>query len=238
MGKIETAVQWAINTANDNSHGYSQTSRGGNPDYDCSSFVIAAWANAGVNLKSKGASYTGNMRLPMLNSGFRDVTGLVNLATGAGLKLGDVLLNYADHVAISLGNGKIVHARGNDGHPEKGDQTGREICVDNYYKFADCVLRYDESTNQESASILDWFKPKPKEEKQKVETGLSVDGICGQQTWMALAKRMPTIRNGSKSEAVKALQAMLNFLGAELDVDGECGVLTEAEIKEFQGGSL
>ena len=48
MGKIETAVQWAVNTANDNSHGYSQTSRGGNPDYDCSSFVIAAWANAGV----------------------------------------------------------------------------------------------------------------------------------------------------------------------------------------------
>ena len=32
----EAAVQWAVNIANDQSHGYSQASRWGNPDYDIS----------------------------------------------------------------------------------------------------------------------------------------------------------------------------------------------------------
>ena len=47
MGKIETATQWMIDLANDDSHGYDQDSRWG-PDYDCSSSVISAWQYAGV----------------------------------------------------------------------------------------------------------------------------------------------------------------------------------------------
>ena len=45
---VEQAISWAISIANDNSHGYSMTSRWG-PDYDCSSFVISAFRNAGVS---------------------------------------------------------------------------------------------------------------------------------------------------------------------------------------------
>ena len=40
---VEQAISWAISIANDNSHGYSMTSRWG-PDYDCSSFVISAYS--------------------------------------------------------------------------------------------------------------------------------------------------------------------------------------------------
>ena len=54
MGKIETATQWMIDLANDDSHGYDQTHRWG-PDYDCSSAVISAWQYAGVPVKTKGA---------------------------------------------------------------------------------------------------------------------------------------------------------------------------------------
>lgn len=57
--KIEKALQWAINIANDNSHGYSQSNRWG-PDYDCSSFVISALKAAGID--TGNATYTGNMR--------------------------------------------------------------------------------------------------------------------------------------------------------------------------------
>lgn len=59
---IESAVQWAINKANDNSCGYSQAAnlRWGPSYYDCSSFVITALKNAGFNVG--GATYTGNMR--------------------------------------------------------------------------------------------------------------------------------------------------------------------------------
>ena len=42
---VESAVQWAIGIANDNSHGYDQGSRWG-PDYDCSSLLITAYQQA------------------------------------------------------------------------------------------------------------------------------------------------------------------------------------------------
>lgn len=70
--------------AADSSHGYDQANRWG-PDYDCSSAVISAWELAGVPVKTKGATYTGNMRGVFLRCGFEDVTAGVDLATGAGL---------------------------------------------------------------------------------------------------------------------------------------------------------
>lgn len=59
-----------------------------------------------------------------------------------------------------------------------------------------------------------------------------------QEDWEAIAKRMPKIEDGSLGNAVIALQAMLNFLGADLEVDGECGPLTLKEIREFKEGKL
>ena len=56
---VESAISWAVSIANDNSHGYSQINRWG-PDYDCSSLVISAFRNAGVDVGA--ATYTGNMR--------------------------------------------------------------------------------------------------------------------------------------------------------------------------------
>ena len=41
--RVEKAVQIAVGIANDNSHGYSQTSRRG-PDYDCASLVYYLWS--------------------------------------------------------------------------------------------------------------------------------------------------------------------------------------------------
>jgi len=148
MGKIETALQWQLDIAADDGHGYDQNNRWGERgDYDCSSMNIQAWENAGVPVKTAGATYTGNMRSIYLAQGFADVTNSVNLATGAGLRPGDVCLNHAHHVATYAGNGKLVHASINElgravgGQP--GDQTGREICVRSYYNYPwNCVLRY------------------------------------------------------------------------------------------------
>ena len=138
----EKAVEWAMGIASDDSHGYDQGNRWG-PDYDCSSLVISAYKHAGVPLT---ATYTGNMRSDFLNHGFA-IPVNVNLATGAGLQPGDVLLNIVHHTAMYVGNGKIVHAAGNERGGATGgvtgDQTGREICVTGYFNFPwDCVLRY------------------------------------------------------------------------------------------------
>lgn len=154
----EKAVEFCLTQANDNSHGYDQSSRWGNPDYDCSSLIISAYKHAGLPLKS---TYTGNMRSDFFNNGFA-IPANVNLATGAGLKPGDVLLNEQNHTAMYVGNGQIVHATGNEfggvtgGRP--GDQTGKEICVAPYFNYPwDYVLRYvkkDEPTPADGGTYI------------------------------------------------------------------------------------
>lgn len=143
MSVIENAVSWIVGIANDNSHGYDQGSRW-SPDYDCSSLVISAWKQAGVNLT---CTYTGNMYANMVNKGFSDITSQVNLATGSGLARGDVLLNVANHTAMYIGNGQICEATGNENGGitggQTGDQTGREICINSYRNYPwNYVLRY------------------------------------------------------------------------------------------------
>lgn len=155
---IEKAVTWALQVAQDPAHGYDQTNRWG-PDYDCSSLLISAWQQAGVQVKTAGATYTGNMAPAFLRCGFEDVTAEVNLTTGAGLQRGDVLLNAQHHTAMSIGNGQIVHASINEAGRaiggKTGDQTGREICVRSYYKYSkgwDKVLRYVGSGKKEEVT--------------------------------------------------------------------------------------
>ena len=109
MSIIESAVNFAIGIANDDTHGYSQDAnkRWGNPDYDCSTLVITSYRQAGIPLKS---TFTGNMKKDFIANGFKDITASVSLANGSGLIRGDVLLNEGKHTAIYIGNGQIVHA--------------------------------------------------------------------------------------------------------------------------------
>lgn len=151
---INRAVAWALGIAEDSAHGYDQANRWG-PNYDCSSFVITAWQEAGVPVKTAGASYTGNMYFAFLNCGFKDVTNEVKLATGAGLKKGDVLLNKANHTELYIGSNKVVKASinelGTTTGGKSGDQ-GREIYVGGYYNYPwDAVLRFMGDEKEESA---------------------------------------------------------------------------------------
>ena len=141
----EQALQWAIQIANDQKHGYSQASRWGNPDYDCSSLVLSAYKKAGIDVGQ--ATYTGNMRQELLKHGFSDVTASCNLSTCGGLQRGDILLYHLSgtqgHTALYAGNKQIVHARGQSyGSSAPGDQ-GSEIAVTPYSRSRwATVLRY------------------------------------------------------------------------------------------------
>lgn len=152
MEKIEKAVSFAENVANDNTHGYDQHDRLGRyGDYDCSGLVIMACENAGIHVKANGATYTGNMYSAFKKSGFTDVTKDVDTATGAGMMRGDVLLTPNKHTAFYCGAGKMVDARINEKGTtkggKKGDQTGHEIEIHAYknhpFKY---VLRFKEET--------------------------------------------------------------------------------------------
>ena len=197
--------------AADQSHGYSQQARWG-PDYDCSSLVITALEQAGIPAKSKGATYTGNMRPILLSLGFKDIVNQVNLSTGKGLQRGDILLNQVHHTAVYAGNGKIVHARGQSyGSPRTGDQ-GQEIAVTAYYNYPwDCVLRYSGEEPAPSAYYA---------------------GIC--------TVTLPELIDGCIGPHVKTAQILLNakgYKGADgkrLDEDGEYGPNTSFAVECLQ----
>jgi len=64
--------------------------------------------------------------------------------------------------------------------------------------------------------------------------GLTADGVVGERTWTALT---PTLREGSNSTAVKALQELLNAGGARLTVDGAFGPATREAVRSFQSSA-
>ena len=158
MSVIDSAVKWAIDIANDNSHRYSKSIRWG-PHYDCSSFVISAFQQAGVPVKDKGAWTTANIRKVFLSCGFSDVTNSVNLWTGAGLKKGDVLLNEnGENKSGSNGHASLVREDGGALVHARGKNYGITLTGYSNYPYS-LVLRYgDDSGGTAETEKITYFQ--------------------------------------------------------------------------------
>lgn len=127
MSKVDTYTDYMIAIANDNSHGYSQINRNGNPDFDCSSLVSHALATAGFNVNVN--STTRNLYEQLKRCGFT--------SCNRPFQKGDIHLAVGYHVCVSTDSEHIVHASIDEdgtikGH-KAGDQTGKEICIRKYY---------------------------------------------------------------------------------------------------------
>ena len=146
------AVSFAVNIANDNSHGYSQRIRSlyeiNIPkSFDCSSLALTAYYYAflknGLTKQARylkeNCSYTGNM-LKMLNAGFevvaRNQTAHAKMIKG-DLELADNNPNGSNsHVAMAIGKNDIVHARSSEGTKDTKDNSGNEIRTQPWYLYS------------------------------------------------------------------------------------------------------
>ncbi len=143
---IHDAVEFAVNIANDNNHGYSQRIRSlyeiDDPkSFDCSSLVCTAYYYAfmknGLTQQARylkeHCSYTGNM-LNMCNCGFEVVAR--NQTAHVQMIKGDLELNTTHHVAMAIDKDNIVHARSSEGTADTKDNSGNEIRTQPWYMYS------------------------------------------------------------------------------------------------------
>ena len=142
---IESAVNWAMAIAADDTYGYHYGGWG--PDYDCAHFVISAFEQAGVQLKENGAGDTTSLKQACLKCGFEVVDGW-DKTTTAGLERGDILLNEINHACLYIGGGQVANCSQDKDGDKTGDTTGEEIRIQQFYQYKpggwDLALRYIE----------------------------------------------------------------------------------------------
>lgn len=128
MKDIKKSLQFMLDIAADDSHGYSQYNRTGDPDYDCSSLVAAALIAGGFKVDRD--STTRDLYSQLKSEGFVECV--------KPWKAGDIHLSVGHHVVMSVDENTIVHASIDENGTIKGktpgDQTGKEICTRSYYE--------------------------------------------------------------------------------------------------------
>ena len=143
---IESAVNWAMAIAADDTYGYHYGGWG--PDYDCAHFVISAFEQAGVQLKENGAGDTASLKQACLKCGFEVVDDWEDKNTSAGLERGDILLNEINHACLYIGGGQVANCSQDKDGDKTGDTTGEEIRIQQFYQYKpggwDLALRYIE----------------------------------------------------------------------------------------------
>lgn len=235
---INDAVEFAVNIANDNNHGYSQRIRSlyeiDDPkSFDCSSLACTAYYYAflknGLTTQARylkeHCSYTGNM-LNMCNCGFEIAAR--NQTAHSQMQKGDLELNVTHHVAMAIDRDNIVHARSSEGTTDTKDNSGNEIRTQPWYLYSHGWthrLRFTGNGIDFTALTTDTNKPAV---KPTTPTG---------GKYMFEPK---TVKAGDKNTSVLLLQEILKSRGfkgknkKDLDLDWEAGDNTIYALKQYQ----
>jgi len=223
----EVAAQLMEHLVDHEWHGYSQYARWGDGegycyvsiggqsyaleqgDRDCSSAVINCYQVAGIPVKDKGATYTGNMKNAFLATGafkWHPMSG-GKCTDGYTPVRGDILLNIKSHTAMIQNQLRVMEFSISETggiHGATGDQTGQESHCRAYYDYPwDGCLECIDQTYIEGS----------KAEDRGVYTGLAI---------------------GSIGEDVRKLQEMLDDVGYDIKIDGVFSDSTAGALRAFQ----
>ena len=168
--RVEKAVEWAIAISEDPVHGYSQGAENATKshpytgsregvDYDCSSLVYHAFQQAGfpiIDAWRKNPAcykrYQGRQLSGDADTIWQDLQAIGGFSkyswnsVSGNLRRGDILCLPKHHVAIYIGHGKTVEARGvnnpRGGDWRTGDQGGEIDIYEAYGRNWTEVYRY------------------------------------------------------------------------------------------------
>ena len=222
MTAIDKYIAYMTELVTNPKHGYDQIHRWG-PDYDCSSSIISSVQNgAGIPVKDKGATYTGNMRAAFKKCGFVDIP----FKKGMTLIRGDILLNEIHHTAMYIGDNKVaqfsINEKGKTTGGASGDQTGRESSIGPYYVYSkgwDYVLRYQEKEVQ----TVDISMPVLQKGSQCAEVG-TVQVLLNQLGYRGSNGRTLVVDHVYGSNCEYAVKNFQKTCG--MNSDGICGQKT------------
>lgn len=178
--QVNKAIKYMVNLCEDESHGYSQSKRNG-PDYDCSSSVYHSYVDGGGLAPNLVGSNTGAW------------DGIIRQLGSPWIKMkidanytpcpGDILYR-AGHVEMYIGayNGKFGDIKSAKagfhsayGHPETGDQTGKESSVTSFDKnktsFTDAIRLKGTNNSDTKKAVEDKFG-NVEETSKKINNGV------------------------------------------------------------------
>ena len=252
---IHDAVEFAVNIANDNNHGYSQRIRSlyeiDDPkSFDCSSLVCTAYYYAfiknGLTQQARylkeHCSYTGNM-LNMCNCGFEVVAR--NQTAHAQMQKGDLELNVTHHVAMAIDRDNIVHARSSEGTTNTIDDSGNEIRTQPWYlyshgwthrlRFTGNGIDFNALTTDTDKPVVKpttptggkyMFEPKTVKAGDKNTSVLLLQEILRARGFKGKNGKVLKLTWTADANTIYALKAYQESRKEVLEVDGICGSAT------------
>lgn len=251
---INDAIEFAVNIANDNAHGYSQRIRSlyeiNDPkSFDCSSLACTAYYYAflknGLTAQARylkeHCSYTGNM-LNMCNCGFEIVAR--NQTAHSQMQKGDLELNTTYHVAVAIDKDNIVHARSSEGTTDTKDNSGNEIRTQPWYlyshgwthrlrftgngiDFTTLTTDTDKSTTKTTPTGGKYmFTPETVQLGSKGTSVLLLQEILIARGYKGRNNKPLSLDREAGDNTIYALKAYQKDRNGVLEVDGVCGPAT------------
>ena len=251
---INDAIEFAVNIANDNAHGYSQRIRSlyeiNDPkSFDCSSLACTAYYYAflknGLTAQARylkeHCSYTGNM-LNMCNCGFEIVAR--NQTAHSQMQKGDLELNTTYHVAVAIDKDNIVHARSSEGTTDTKDNSGNEIRTQPWYlyshgwthrlrftgngiDFTTLTTDTDKSTTKTTPTGGKYmFTPETVQLGSKGTSVLLLQEILIARGYRGRNNKPLSLDREAGDNTIYALKAYQKDRNGVLEVDGVCGPAT------------